>query len=58
MKGWMPDYSASALPRASQFAAASASGASLQITLSQARTAPSPLQVSSQFRIHSPSPQP
>ena len=48
----------SAAPRALQDATASSSGASLQITLSQARTAPSSLHLSSQLRIHSPSPQP
>ena len=48
----------SAAPRALQDATASSSGASLQITLSQARTAPVSLHVSSQLRIHSPSPQP
>ena len=51
-------YSASFLPRAWQALRASSSGASLQITLSPAKTAPSPRQVSSQLRIHSPSPQP
>ena len=51
-------YSASAAPSDLQAASASSSGASLQITLSQASTAPSAAQVSSQLRIHSPSPQP
>ncbi len=51
-------YSASAAPSDLQAAWASSSGASLQITLSQASTAPSAAQVSSQLRIHSPSPQP
>ena len=47
-----------AAPSALQAAVASSSGASQQVTLSQARTAPSVLQVSSHVRIHSPSPQP
>ena len=51
-------YSVSAAPSDLQAASASSSGASLQITLSQANTAPSAAQVSSQLRIHSPSPQP
>ena len=55
--GWLCSY-ASAAPSALQAAAASSSGASLQITLSQASTAPSAAQVSSHVRIHSPSPQP
>ena len=49
---------ASAFPSSSQALSASASGASLQITQSQASTAPSSRQVSSQFLIHSPSPHP
>lgn len=48
----------SAAPRALQEARASSSGAALHITLSQASTAPAEVQVSSQLRIHSPSPQP
>ena len=49
---------ASDAPSSRQAARASSSGASLQITLSQARLAPSSLQRDSQLRIHSPSPQP
>ena len=49
---------ARAAPRALQASRASPSGASLQMTLSQASTAPAVLQSSSQERIHSPSPQP
>ena len=45
-------------PSASQAASASASGSSWQITLSQANTMPAARQLSSQVRIHSPSPQP
>lgn len=51
-------YAARAAPRALQAAAAASSGASLQMTLSQARTAPARRQDCSQLRIHSPSPQP
>ena len=51
-------YSASFAPRALQAAFASSSGSSLHITPSAASTAPSARQVSSQFLIHSPSPQP
>lgn len=53
-----PLYSAMLSPSARQDASASSSGASLQITLSHAKTAPSPVQRSSQLLIHSPSPQP
>lgn len=49
---------ASASPKALQAASAASSGASQQMTLSHTKTAPSFLQVSSQARIHSPSPQP
>ena len=49
---------ARAAPSSRQAERASSSGASLQITLSQARSAPSSLQRDSQLRIHSPSPQP
>ncbi len=45
-------------PSASQAASASASGSSWQVTLSQANTMPAARQLSSQVRIHSPSPQP
>ncbi len=45
-------------PSASQAASASVSGSSWQITLSQANTMPAARQLSSQVRIHSPSPQP
>ena len=47
-----------ARPRASHLAAASSSGASAHMTLSQASSAPQPLAEASQERIHSPSPQP
>ena len=49
---------ASASPRLRQALRASSSGVSWQITLSQARFAPFSRQLSSQVRIHSPSPQP
>lgn len=49
---------ASASPKALQAASAASSGASQQMTLSHTKTAPSFWQVSSQARIHSPSPQP
>ena len=45
-------------PSALQAATASSSGLSLHITESQAKTAPSFLQLSSHVRIHSPSPHP
>lgn len=48
----------SAPPSALHWARASSSGASLQMTGSQANIAPLDLQVSVQVRIHSPSPQP
>ena len=51
------DY-ASALPNAWQAASASPSGASLQMTPSLTKLAPSSRQVASHVRIHSPSPQP
>ena len=49
---------ARAAPSARQASKASSSGASLQVTLSAAKTQPAPTQSSSQVRIHSPSPQP
>ena len=52
------DQPASVAPSFLHCANASSSGASQQMTLSQASTAPSERQVSSQVRIHSPSPQP
>ncbi len=48
----------SAAPSVLQASTASSSGASLQMTKSQAITAPSSTQRSFQLRIHSPSPQP
>ena len=51
-------YCASAAPSALHAASAASSGASLQMTGSQTSAAPSSRQRSSQFRIHSPSPQP
>lgn len=51
-------YFASASPSARQEASACSSGASQQMTLSQARRIPAALQSSSHVRIHSPSPQP
>ncbi len=51
-------YQASASPRLRQALRASSSGVSWQITLSQAKFAPFSRQLSSQVRIHSPSPQP
>ena len=51
-------YFASASPRLLQAAAATSSGASLQITKSATRLAPAPLHSSSQFLIHLPSLQP
>ena len=49
---------ANAFPRALHSFSASSSGASLQVTLSHTSTASSDRQVSSQLRIHSPSPHP
>ena len=51
-------FYASALPRSWQADFASSSGSSVQITDSCASSAPALLQVSSQVRIHSPSPHP
>lgn len=51
-------YPASAAPSFSQAARASSSGASFAITKSAATSAPRDLTSSSQFLIHSPSPQP
>ena len=51
-------YSARARPSARHLSSASSSGASQQITLSQARGIPAARQSFSHSRIHSPSPQP
>ena len=58
MKGIEIKNHASAAPRALQASMASSSGASLQMTLSQARETPAAAQSCSQFCIHSPPPQP